>query len=182
MSSENTKKVNVGDLRVGMYVCKLDRDWLDTPFLLQGFHIEEEEDIDIIGEYCDYVWIDDDKTIQKFSPFSSNVGTAAQIRPRTDPLDYEVPLAEEHRRVMGTFRQARNLTKTLLDDIRNSADTAMVMVNGRLFDVDNDMAEIGGRNAPAPEFYWQRHGAAAATAAGIVAPSEASRHWPSMCR
>ncbi len=118
MSSENTKKVNVGDLRVGMYVCKLDRDWLDTPFLLQGFHIEEEEDIDIIGEYCDYVWIDDDKTIQKFSPFSSNVGTAAQIRPRTDPLDYEVPLAEEHRRVMGTFRQARNLTKTLLDDIR----------------------------------------------------------------
>jgi Tol biopolymer transport system component/imidazolonepropionase-like amidohydrolase len=46
-----------------------------------------------------------------------------------------------------------------LEDIRHSDDTAMVMVNGRLFDVGADMAEIGGREAPAPEFYWQRHGA-----------------------
>jgi hypothetical protein len=31
------------------------------------------------------------------------------------------------------------------------------MVNGRLFDVDADMAEIGNRAVPAPTFYWQRH-------------------------
>jgi CheY-like chemotaxis protein len=30
------------------------------------------------------------------------------------------------------------------------------MVNGRLFDLNADMAEVGNR-APAPEFYWQRH-------------------------
>jgi imidazolonepropionase-like amidohydrolase/Tol biopolymer transport system component len=44
-----------------------------------------------------------------------------------------------------------------LDDIRATADTRLVMVNGRLFDVE-DMAEIGGRAAPAPVFHWQRHG------------------------
>lgn len=44
-----------------------------------------------------------------------------------------------------------------LEDIRASAATRYVMANGRLFDVANDMAEIGGQQRPAPEFYWQRH-------------------------
>ncbi|MBB5207404.1 amidohydrolase family protein [Chiayiivirga flava] len=44
-----------------------------------------------------------------------------------------------------------------LDDIRATADTRYVMVNGRLFDVDADMAEIGNRAVPAPTFFWQRH-------------------------
>ena len=28
------------DLRLGMYVSRLDRPWLETPFLFQGFYIE----------------------------------------------------------------------------------------------------------------------------------------------
>jgi Tol biopolymer transport system component/imidazolonepropionase-like amidohydrolase len=44
-----------------------------------------------------------------------------------------------------------------LQDIRATADTHLVMVNGRLFDVAT-MAEIGGRETPAPVFHWQRHG------------------------
>lgn len=45
-----------------------------------------------------------------------------------------------------------------LEDIRNTTDTRYVMVDGRLFDVDADMAEIGNRAVPAPTFYWQHHG------------------------
>jgi Tol biopolymer transport system component/imidazolonepropionase-like amidohydrolase len=45
-----------------------------------------------------------------------------------------------------------------LEDIRATIDTRYVMVNGRLFDVDADMAEIGNQAVPAPTFYWQRHG------------------------
>lgn len=45
-----------------------------------------------------------------------------------------------------------------LEDIRHTADTRYVMVDGRLFDVAADMAEIGNQAVPAPEFYWQRHG------------------------
>lgn len=44
-----------------------------------------------------------------------------------------------------------------LDDIRASDDTALVMVNGRLFQAA-DLAEIGGLQRPAPTFFWQRHG------------------------
>ncbi|MCK9488870.1 MAG: amidohydrolase family protein [Xanthomonadales bacterium] len=56
-----------------------------------------------------------------------------------------------------------------LENIRNSEEVDYVMVNGRLFD-GQTMAEIGGRQSPAPQFYWQKHGAAAATAAGLGLP------------
>lgn len=44
-----------------------------------------------------------------------------------------------------------------LEDIRATIDTRYVAVNGRIFDVDADMAEVGGLQRPAPTFYWQRH-------------------------
>ncbi len=44
-----------------------------------------------------------------------------------------------------------------LDDIRSTIDTRYVAVNGRVFDVDADMAEVGGKQRKAPEFYWQQH-------------------------
>jgi imidazolonepropionase-like amidohydrolase len=50
------------------------------------------------------------------------------------------------------------LNSNPLENIRATIDTRYVMVNGRLFDVDADMAEIGGQKRPAPEFFWQRHG------------------------
>ena len=45
-----------------------------------------------------------------------------------------------------------------LENIRSTIDTRYVMVDGRLFDVDADLAEIGHRNAKAPTFFWQRGG------------------------
>lgn len=44
-----------------------------------------------------------------------------------------------------------------LENIRATADTRYVMVNGRLFDVDADLAELGNQAIPAPHFYWQKN-------------------------
>ncbi len=41
-----------------MYVSKLDRPWVGTPFLFQGFEIKGEEDIQQLKEFCQYVYID----------------------------------------------------------------------------------------------------------------------------
>ncbi|HET9032511.1 MAG TPA: amidohydrolase family protein [Dokdonella sp.] len=49
------------------------------------------------------------------------------------------------------------LNSNPLDNIRATVDTRYVAINGRVFDIDADMAEVGGKNRPAPEFYWQRH-------------------------
>jgi len=55
------RKVSTIDLKVGMHVANLDRPWLDTPFLLQGFIIEKEEDIQALQQHCKYVFIDTEK-------------------------------------------------------------------------------------------------------------------------
>lgn len=51
-------KVSVGDLVIGLHVSSLDRPWLETPFLLQGFYIRSEEEILQLQEYCSYVYVD----------------------------------------------------------------------------------------------------------------------------
>ena len=51
-------KLRTGDLRKGMYVCELDRPWLETPFLLQGIEIKSDLDVELIQKYCEYVYID----------------------------------------------------------------------------------------------------------------------------
>ena len=55
------RKVSTFDLKIGMHISNLDRPWLDTPFLLQGFIIEKEDDIQALQQHCKYVFIDTEK-------------------------------------------------------------------------------------------------------------------------
>ncbi len=41
-----------------MYVTRLERPWLETPFPLQGLHIESEKDIEMLRRYTSYVYVD----------------------------------------------------------------------------------------------------------------------------
>lgn len=42
-----------------MYVTELDRPWLDSPFLFQGFSIESPDQLAALQECCEYVYIDE---------------------------------------------------------------------------------------------------------------------------
>ena len=46
-----------------MYVSDLDRPWLETPFLFQGFEIHSQQEIDDLKRYCKFVMIDVHKSI-----------------------------------------------------------------------------------------------------------------------
>ncbi len=48
----------VEQVRVGMFVVELDRPWLDTPFLLQGFLIQDERALAQLRAYCKHVTVD----------------------------------------------------------------------------------------------------------------------------
>jgi putative nucleotidyltransferase with HDIG domain len=52
-------KVDVGDLQAGMYVAELDRPWVGTPFLFQGFLIESNEEIEQLKSVCKFVVVDE---------------------------------------------------------------------------------------------------------------------------
>lgn len=51
------EKINVPDLAEGMYIARLDRPWIGTPFPIQGFHIRNNDDIRLLGTLCRYVYI-----------------------------------------------------------------------------------------------------------------------------
>jgi hypothetical protein len=45
-------------LAVGMYVTGLDRPWIDTPFLLQGFIIDDDEMLELVRKHCKRATVD----------------------------------------------------------------------------------------------------------------------------
>ena len=51
-------RISVNELRLGMSVIDLDRPWLETPFLIQGFILSTEADIKAVQQYCRFVYID----------------------------------------------------------------------------------------------------------------------------
>ena len=52
------KQFSVDELTLGMFVSALDRPWLDTPFLVQGFLIEDEQTLAQLRQICRKVTID----------------------------------------------------------------------------------------------------------------------------
>lgn len=55
-------RVSTRDLLHGMYVSKLDRPWLETPFLLQGFRILSDPDVELLQQYCEFVYVDEERS------------------------------------------------------------------------------------------------------------------------
>src|SRR6056297_1527990 len=51
-------EIDVSELRIGMHVIKLDRPWEETDFLLQGFIIQRQDDIDALQSQCRKVTIE----------------------------------------------------------------------------------------------------------------------------
>src|SRR5437762_5876430 len=76
-------KVLTTELKVGMFVADLDRPWVDTPFLLQGFLIEDEAQIAELRTYCDYVIVDRARSTgaEYQAPPPSAVRTASSPNP-----------------------------------------------------------------------------------------------------
>lgn len=113
-SEQQTKKIHVSELKIGMFISKLDRDWLDTPFLLQGFRVERMEDIETVCEFCEHVWIDALEDV--WVPPEERAVLDAHKRKQT--YINKTSAQDEHRQAIGVYREARSITKTLLDEVR----------------------------------------------------------------
>lgn len=55
------RKINVDELRLGMYVSRLDRPWVETHFLFQGFHVSNDQDLRELRQTCEYVYVDPER-------------------------------------------------------------------------------------------------------------------------
>jgi HD-GYP domain-containing protein (c-di-GMP phosphodiesterase class II) len=104
----NSLKVYVTELDIGMFVSGLDRPWLDTPFATQGFLLESRTDIDRVRDYCNFVFIDTQKSRQqgtslerKMRPKRRRVPVENIFPDRTfEPYQDEDEWKEEHPRAV----------------------------------------------------------------------------------
>lgn len=114
MSFELSKKVHASEIKVGMFVSKLDRDWLGTPFLIQGFLVESEDDIDVIAEYCEYVWVD--AVSEKHTPYDALSRAAPKPKKHVNYIN-KVSAQDEHRQAIGVYKASKQIAKGILNSI-----------------------------------------------------------------
>lgn len=55
-------KTNVNELKVGMHVSDLDRPWIESSFLFQGFEIASQKILSELKNECDFVYVDTEKS------------------------------------------------------------------------------------------------------------------------
>ncbi|MCZ6560031.1 MAG: HD-GYP domain-containing protein [Gammaproteobacteria bacterium] len=94
-----TKQTDAASLVIGMFVSRLDRPWLDTPFLFQGFQIRTKQEISELQRYCDYVFVDFEKSSIDLS------GTM-----RVPPASAQAQKSRWKRRLAGRFPFLKKLS------------------------------------------------------------------------
>ncbi len=58
-----SEKINAENIKIGMFVVDLDRPWIDTPFLLQGFVVEDDDQLRQLRAHCKWVLIDPQRSV-----------------------------------------------------------------------------------------------------------------------
>lgn len=119
-------KLDVDRVCTGMFVAELDRPWLGTPFLFQGFLIESADEITQLQECCEYVFIDDlqsssERTIQ--DALRSAVGHVRSGKVSAVTVEFEEwKGAEKLRRTLdrlnATVDRSSERIENVLDDVR----------------------------------------------------------------
>jgi HD-GYP domain-containing protein (c-di-GMP phosphodiesterase class II) len=119
------KIVHVKHLRPGVFVSRLDRPWLGTPFLLQGLRVRSWDQVEELSRCCSYVYIDPeygDDLPEAVDPARHVEETSAAIRVAAlshSPLAaYPVKFEKEIGAATDLHRHATQFITGLLDDVR----------------------------------------------------------------
>lgn len=127
-------KLDVDRLVLGMYIAELDRPWMGTPFMFQGFLLQDPEDIGKLRECCKFVFVDDlessqDATVQDVLRHS--MGGLRSGRVKSLSVEFEEwKGADKLRRTLNRLKdntiQTRERIQNVLNDVEmgKAIDTA----------------------------------------------------------
>jgi len=117
-SSKNLAKIDVKDLRVGMYVSKLDKPWLESNFLFQGFELKNQSDIDAVRLQCQFVFIDvaKENKVHKFA--SANTPYSKGWLDQRVPPDKLSSFDKEVERADSVYRETSLLVRSFMEEVQ----------------------------------------------------------------
>ena len=82
-------------LVAGMFVADLDRSWIGTPFLFQGFLIENDEHLLQLRHHCKYVLVDSEFSTSKAQEAISNFGNNVEKASPDSPSLFDDYISDE---------------------------------------------------------------------------------------
>ncbi len=108
------RKITIDELRVGMVVGKMDRSWIDHPFLTNRKKITSEGQIQALRDHGI-------RELHVEANAEAGIGTPApppELRDLSAPLAEEIPLREELRYAEATHRKAQTVVRDVMHDVR----------------------------------------------------------------
>jgi HD-GYP domain-containing protein (c-di-GMP phosphodiesterase class II) len=109
------ERISVHDLEIGMHVIRPDKSWLETDFLIQGFIIQSQDQIDAFIRQCDHVYIEARVTRETSTKnaLDKKVKSKEKIR-----YINKVAFSSEILQAQSTYSTAKSLAKNIMDGIR----------------------------------------------------------------
>lgn len=157
-------EIPVQVLRKGHYVSKLDRPWIDSPFLFQGFLVDNDDDLQQLRDLCASVFIEvdhdeaielsrrqlaskphDDRrpgdnartisTLAQVEELGSNLQTRASQVPLKDPT----PLKAELVAARTIYSETRETVTRLFDRLRRGGGLDVQSMEGAVDSMVNSI-------------------------------------------
>jgi HD-GYP domain-containing protein (c-di-GMP phosphodiesterase class II) len=139
-------QVPVQKLTKGLYVLKLDRPWLDSPFEFQGFKIESDEQLQQLRQLCSNVYVeltqaDADKLLsnpaalparrrenplKSLDEVSKNLNARLDSVPERDPVSLKSELTQAKK----TYDEARKTVNQMFERLRRGGGLDLQLVEG----------------------------------------------------
>ncbi len=118
--------VSVADLQIGMFVCRLDRPWEETPFPLQGIELNSIDEIETLRRLCNVVYVDARRMVS-WNPHRALTRTelsGSRFTSRTHYADL-VDLEAEAPRARAALENASTIIDALFEDISSGRELSV---------------------------------------------------------
>ena len=158
------KEVFVNELELGVFIAELDRPWTDTPFIFQGFILDNEEQLETLKKYCKKVVIDlekgsdlPDRSQLKAGPITASRATAGPVtaggRAKSVLATIKRTVTYEEKATVDAelpaARAARARTQTVLQDMFDTLQSGRALDASRVREAVASMTDSVVRNPDA---------------------------------
>jgi len=148
------KEVPVEELKFGMYVSELDRPWTETPFVFQGFVLEDEKQLGTLKKYCKKVYVDPEKSTDlpdrraiKTIPGGTKPKIESVLASITRKVVYEEKVSVDVE--LPAARAAQGRTEVALRDVFDTVRSGKVIDAPRVREAVTSMTDSVVRNPDA---------------------------------
>lgn len=104
MTDIKKEQISAHQLELGMFVVELDKPWIESDFLLQGFVLDDQADLEKMRSSCEFVYIDRTKSVGTQFAAKKKPGVAikrkstVRIKAPSQPDNKNTPVMNKARR------------------------------------------------------------------------------------